>query len=276
MATILGTARSAYYLQVREDRGGRGWPMSAGTARRPGRQRHLRRTRTVLGAALLCVGLSMLGWFGWEYWGTTWVAHRTQAAVVSTLEDAWARGEDGVLVPEGPGGRRVATRAIVRIPRFGPHFVVPVLDGTSDAVLAAGLGHYARSTVAGGVGNYALAGHRVTHGEPFRDLPDLRRGDRVIVETRRSVFTYVLDTRGDALVVPFTAGWVLDPAPRNPDGGVQPPGRSAERRLITLTTCSELFHTDDRYVAFGHLASERPRAGRPARASLSPPPERRG
>ena len=26
-------------------------------------------------------------------------------------------------------------------------------------------------------------------------------------------------------------------------------------RLITLTTCAELFHTDDRMVAFGHLVS---------------------
>ena len=91
-------------------------------------------------------------------------------------------------------------------------------------------------------------------------MPDLRPGDRVIVETRRSVFTYVLDTGGDALAVPFTAGWVLEPAPRNPEGGDAATRPLVGQRLITLTTCSELFHTDDRYVAFGHLASERPRS----------------
>ena len=29
--------------------------------------------------------------------------------------------------------------------------------------------------------------------------------------------------------------------------------RSGGPRLITLTTCAELFHTDDRMIAFGHL-----------------------
>ena len=101
---------------------------------------------------------------------------------------------------------------------------MPVLEGTSDSVLAAGFGHYDGSVRAGGVGNYALAGHRVTHGEPLRDMPDLRPGDEIVVETRRTVFTYRLDTGGDDLVVPFSASWVLDPLPTNPDGGVQPPG----------------------------------------------------
>jgi sortase A len=234
--------------------------MSAGMAHQPGPLRRKLFTRTAVGVGLACAGLSMLGWFGWEYWGTNWVSHRTQSEVISALEGSWKRGEDTALVPEGPRGRPIATRAIVRIPRFGPHFAVPVLEGTSDAVLAAGLGHYADTASAGGVGNYALAGHRVTHGEPLRDMPELRPGDRIIVETRRSVFTYVLDSGGDALVVPFTAGWVLGPAPRNPEGGTEPRVRSTGRRLITLTTCSELFHTDNRYVAFGHLASEEPRS----------------
>jgi sortase A len=41
------------------------------------------------------------------------------------------------------------------------------------------------------------------------------------------------------------------PEPRNPDpDGVQP---TDDLRLITLTTCAELFHTDNRMIAFGHL-----------------------
>ena len=58
--------------------------------------------------------------------------------------------------------------------------------------------------------------------------------------------------------MPFTAGWVLAPVPANPDGGVQPPQEPGQR-LITLTTCSELFHTDDRMVAFGVLVGTSPR-----------------
>jgi sortase A len=29
--------------------------------------------------------------------------------------------------------------------------------------------------------------------------------------------------------------------------------------LLTLVTCAELFHTDARLVAFGHLVDDRPR-----------------
>ena len=46
---------------------------------------------------------------------------------------------------------------------------------------------------------------------------------------------------------------MIDPLPKNPEpGGVQPAQRRGQR-LITLTTCSEIFHTDDRSIAFGHL-----------------------
>jgi sortase A len=31
------------------------------------------------------------------------------------------------------------------------------------------------------------------------------------------------------------------------------------RRLVTLVTCAELFHTDDRMVAFGHLVDRESR-----------------
>jgi sortase A len=29
--------------------------------------------------------------------------------------------------------------------------------------------------------------------------------------------------------------------------------------LLTLTTCSELFHTDNRMIAFGHLVKDTPK-----------------
>jgi sortase A len=137
---------------------------------------------------------------------------------------------------------------------------VPLLDGTSDDVLAAGFGHVEGTAAPGQVGNVVLAGHRITHGEPLRDMPDLEPGDEVLVETADRVYTYVLDTGGDDLTVGFDADWVLAPAPVNPDGGVQPPtGGDSGQRLLTLVTCAELFHTDARLVAFGHLVDDRPR-----------------
>ncbi|MFP5282231.1 MAG: sortase domain-bontaining protein [Actinomycetes bacterium] len=55
------------------------------------------------------------------------------------------------------------------------------------------MGHYPSTAGPGQVGNFALAGHRITHGQPFARLLELDRGDKVVVETRDAVYTYVLE-----------------------------------------------------------------------------------
>ncbi len=201
-----------------------------------------------VGLALVLAGLSVLGWIGWQLYGTNVVSQQRHERTVDDLERQWARdgGAADVDTPEGRAG------AILRVPAFGDDYAVPILEGVDDDALASGMGHFETSAGPGEVGNLALAGHRITHGEPLRDMPDLEAGDELVVETRDAVYTYVLDTDGGQLRVPFTDGWVVEPTPDNPDpDGVGPaPG---ERRLITLTTCAELFHTDDRLAAFGHL-----------------------
>ena len=82
--------------------------------------------------------------------------------------------------------------------------------------------------------------------------PRCAPADAVVVETRTRTFTYRLDTNPNDLVVDLDNVWVLRPVPHNPRGGVQPAQRRGQR-LITLTTCAELFHTDNRMIAFGHL-----------------------
>ena len=42
--------------------------------------------------------------------------------------------------------------------------------------IAAGIGHMEDTAEAGQAGNYALAAHRVTHGEPFAKFPELLPG----------------------------------------------------------------------------------------------------
>ena len=93
-------------------------------------------------------------------------------------------------------------------------------------------------------------------------MPDLRPGDEVVVETvrRHATPTGSTPTR-DALVVPFTGIWVLDPLPKNPTAAACSPRSGTGQRLITLTTCSEIFHTDNRMIVFGHLVEEPTRQG---------------
>jgi sortase A len=196
------------------------------------------------GVALIVVGLLLLGYVAWQLFGTNVVSHRKQARIVEDTVRIWS----GKAKAEDLHG----AEALVRIPAFGKKYVVPVQPGTSENVLAEGFGHFRGTARPGRVGNFAIAGHRVTHGEPLRDMPSLRPGDTVVVDTRTRTFTYRLDTDPNDLVVDLDNVWVLDPLPHNPRGGVQPAQRRGQQ-LITLTTCSELFHTDNRSVAFGHL-----------------------
>lgn len=212
-----------------------------------------RRAGFWVGIALVVAGLVALGYVGWEFWGTTWVSHREQRQVTADLRRQWTQGGQRLEPKYVPKGH---ASALVRIPRFGKKYVVPVLEGTDSDVLARGFGHFPSTADPGQVGNYALAAHRVTHGEPLRDMPELRPGDDVVIETVGATYTYRLDTDPRRLVIPFTGTWVLDPVPKNPSGGPEPAQRRGQR-LITLTTCSELFHTDNRMVAFGHLVSTR-------------------
>jgi sortase A len=203
------------------------------------------------GTALVATGLSLLGYVAWQFWGTTWVAERHRATALREIHAAWTAPRRVT--------RRVVTRfgtadAIVEIPAFGPHYAVPVFEGTGSDVLAVGYGHFTGTAGPGQVGNYVIAAHRVTHGEPLRHMPELEAGDVVRIVTRERVYSYRLVTGGPDLVVPFTAQWVTTPLPHNPARGVEPPQRQGER-LITLTTCAELFHTDNRMIAFGVLES---------------------
>ena len=224
-----------------------------GGRRRPG-------PRTVVGVVLLAVGLVCLGWLGYAYVGSDVVAQRAYDREAGGLRTQWASASPVPVPPVGSSPASAAGSparpvpgaavALLRVPRFGASYEVPVVAGTALPDLARGVGHYDGTAGPGEVGNFAVAGHRVTHGQPFARLLELRAGDQVVVETRQAVLTYVMDTSPADLTVKDTAGWVLDPVPDSP-------GATPTRALITLTTCQDLFHSPDRSVGFGHLASTR-------------------
>lgn len=195
---------------------------------------------SVLGLALVVAGVGGLGYVGWEYLGTNVVARHEQQRQLGPLHERWKSGEDPRTVGQAS--------AILRIPRFGADFEVPIIAGVTEDDLSAGVGHQPGTADPGKPGNVVLAGHRVTHGEPFADFPDLRAGDRVTIITRTHRYDYRLDMSGAELEVDYSEGWVM---------AERPDHRAVARsdRLITLVTCAELFRTDQRLVAFGHLAS---------------------
>jgi len=212
----------------------------------------------VVGLALLVAGLGCLGWVAYQFYGTNVTSERAYTQEKTSLRTQWQQ-QTAPTAKSSPG--KASTKptkkkdvlpgdaiALLRIPAFGSEYEVPILAGTDLDILSRGVGHYSSTAQPGQIGNFALAGHRVTHGEPFKRLLDLDRGDQIIVETQDEIFTYVIDEAPKSLTVKSSASWVLDPVPG--EEGAQP-----TRALITLTTCQDLFHSPDRSIGFGHLAS---------------------
>jgi sortase A len=65
-----------------------------------------------------------------------------------------------------------------------------VVEGTDLDSLRKGPGHYPETPLPGERGTAAIAGHRTTYGAPFRNIDDLDRGDRIIVDMPDGRFVY--------------------------------------------------------------------------------------
>jgi sortase A len=75
------------------------------------------------------------------------------------------------------------------IPRLDAQLYV--LEGDDASELRRGPGHVRGTAMPGHDGNCIIAGHRDTH---FRVLKDLRKGDRIILQTRAGEYTYRVDS----------------------------------------------------------------------------------
>ncbi|GGP92984.1 hypothetical protein GCM10010215_18490 [Streptomyces virginiae] len=150
-----------------------------------------------------------------------------------------------------PPAVRDRAYAVLRIPRLG--LVVPVAQGIDKrAVLDKGyVGQYPGTAGPGAQGNFALAGHRNTHGEPFRYINRLRAGDELIVDMRGRRYTYVVGKTLGETTERDTG--VIAPVPRSvvkPGYGYGEPGA-----YITLTTCTPEYSAKYRLVVWGTLRS---------------------
>lgn len=242
--------------------------MPVGRTRRPG-QAGRAVTRGV-GEILITLGVLLLLFVAYQLVWTNVEASRAQGQVSDAIRDTWQRPQAAGPDAQGAetqdddaGTRQTAVDfgsgfAFLRIPRLGEDYTVPVLEGVDLEVLAQGVGHYPQTALPGQVGNFAVAGHRATNGEPFAYLDRLQRGDAMVVETRDAWLTYVVDR---TQIVSPSDVWVLDPVPGQP-------GAKPTERLITLTTCNPRWASYERLIVFGYLESRRDKAD-------GPPPELR-
>ncbi len=222
-----------------------------------------------LGEFLVTAGLLLLLYVAYTLFWTNVEADRQAGKIVSALRDDWARPVPTPSRTTSPGATRTAAPttappaaavridkgfALMYIPRLGASWVSPVVEGIGTAQLARGVGHYPGTAQPGQVGNFAVAGHRSTHGEPFAQLDKLRPGDRAYVQTRAAWYEYVVDST--EIVAPTKIS-VLLPVPNRP--GVAP-----TRPLMTLTTCHPRWGSTSRLIVYTHLVTTTPGAGPPA------------
>ncbi|MFG2144089.1 class E sortase [Streptomyces sp. NPDC048696] len=204
----------------------------------------------VIGELFITLGVVMLLFVTYQLWWTNIRAHQQAGSEAKKIAHDWASGKAPGAFEPGKGF------AIMHIPTLD--VVVPIAEGTSKTkVLDKGMvGHYGQGSLKTAMpgdrtGNFALAGHRNTHGEPFRYINRLKRGDLVIVETQQAYYTYAITSS-----LPSTSPKnvsVLKPIPAG--SGFTAPGR-----YITLTTCTPEFTSTYRMIVWGKMVDERPRS----------------
>jgi sortase A len=234
----------------------------------------------IIGELLITCGVILLLFVVWELWWTNIEANTTQQAAVSQFaQDFQGPVTAPVTAPEtpadyGPPAVMDAPTApstvfgVVYIPRFGPSYSRPLVEGVAQAQLdTLGLGRYASSTMPGGIGNFAVAGHRQTHGAVLDAIHTLVPGDKIYVQTQDGYYTYVF--RNNQIVMPSRVD-VLLPVPTQE--GVTP-----TERFMTMTSCNPRFGAEERIIAYSVLESWQPAsAGPPAAIAAQVAANRKG
>jgi sortase A len=252
-----GGGREAVAEETAET-GGPGRPLSRMEARRQARLRKPSPgviASRAIGEVFITTGVLMLLFVTYQLWWTNVRANAQAGSETHQLQNDWASGKrnPGVFAP-GQGF------AILHIPKLD--VVAPIAEGVStERVLNKGMvGHYGEAPLKTAMpdaktGNFGLAAHRNTHGEPFRYINRLNPGDAVVVETQDSYFVYKVTSTLPVTSPSNTS--VLDPIPKG--SGFTKPGR-----YITLTTCTPEFTSKYRLIVWGKMVEERPRSkGKP-------------
>ena len=233
----------------------------------------LRKLVQIAGELLITVGVVLLLFVAWQLWWTNVESDAKQTETIRNFAQELG-GSEGPVASDPAGGTPSAptdygppkvaeapghggTIGIMYIPRFGADYTRPIVQGTSTDVLdTLGLGHYSETAMPGAIGNFAVAGHRQTHGAVLDNIHTLVPGDRIYVQTKDGFYVYVF--RNNQIVLP-SATDVLLPVP------TQPAARPTEAYL-TMTSCNPRFGSQERIIAYSLLDHWQP-------ASAGPPAE---
>lgn len=239
----------------------------------------------LLGRTLIVTGLLMLGFVGYQLWGTGIETARAQRDLAAQFDDVLAgrapsptvppttpttaapvtvpddstpsvTAETSTTVAAEPSAEAPPTDPVdlgdpvarIEMPTLGTDHIV--VAGVGVPELQLGPGHFPDTPLPGQLGNAAIAGHRTTYGQPFHDVDRLVRGDDIIVTTSAGTFVYQVT---DTLIVDPSAYHVV--ATTDPSTA-----------MLTLTSCHPKWSAAQRIVIHAELDPARSDAvGQPTR-----------
>jgi len=219
----------------------------------------------LLGRVLVTAGLLMLGFVGYQLWGTGLSTAAAQASleeqfaaslqpatpqVITTTTNAIASDISTTTTDERQTSITVAPAAAT--PSFNPGEVVAqlqipsidvdffVVSGVGVEDLRLGPGHFTDTPLPGQLGNSAIAGHRTTYGQPFHDLDQLSAGDDIIIATAYGTFTYEVNALRVVEPTEYSVVSTTDPTTATLTLTTCHPKWSAAKRLIVTATLDDL------------------------------------
>ncbi|MCS4490075.1 class E sortase [Corynebacterium sp. ES2794-CONJ1] len=242
----------------------------------------------VIGELFLTVGILILLFAVYESFWTNIESAKLQAEANTELNDTWNSAAERVNPRQKLRPELGTAFAKMHIPSFGSDFSFAIIEGTDDASLLAGPGHYADTQMPGQPGNFAVAGHRVGKGAPFNDLGALRSCDAIVIETADAWNTYRVapmaadpdqrrqeaahclnpeqvdrlaqgdyqDLRGRFITVPSDVS-TIGARP----GIIGQEATSDMEPVLTLTTCHPQFSNAERMIVHAMLADSHPKDG---------------
>jgi len=216
--------------------------------RRPSWRGQLR----LLAVACIATGLSLILTIAYKVWDPG--AARVQQGLATQLNQQWRQHPVATHTVQPIRLVNGKPFAFLRIPALGAKWRFTVVEGSNLAQLSLGPGHVPGTQLPGEPGNFAVAAHDITAGNPFLHLANLRRGASIYVTTVNGTYKYRVLSES---VVRYTDVGVLDPVPGHP-------GQRTAGQFITLISCTPvtLAFTPWRVVVIGTLA------GSPARSQL--------
>jgi sortase A len=190
---------------------------------------------------LIAVGIIGAAAIAYQVWGTNVTSAVLAQQERTALQIEFSKPNN--LVPSLVEPEASKSFALVTIPKLKVKDF-PLVQGIEERDLAKGIGHYPGTAMPGGLGNFAIAGHRAGNGEPFAEFEKLVAGDKIFVKTADATYVYSLEY--DTMVKP-SGTWVIDKNPKN-----MPVDNT--RKLITLTTCDPKWNSTHRWVWWGSLS----------------------